>query len=394
MAKPYQIKLRRTTQTIDTASDNWTVPNWWTSAQGGGRPVDGEPIYIKSGEDRLLAFGDGSANKPKFFKAFKSTLLPKFTFWKTGTLTSSTTTHDLIDESNNKLFPTTDSRAVYYDSSVNNYSANTVGKAIKDAETNISTLTTNLANRPKMWYGTCTTAVGTAAKTITAANLTGGTFTSADLVKGCMVRVLFTNGNSNASATLNINSTGAKAIFRANAQMGAYFIGVNEVVDFVYDGTQFQIVSKGTATTSYYGVTKLSNTYTSSDETVAATQKSVYDVYTLYNNNAVKTSGNQTSIAGNKTFTGTVKVPTATAGTNDTTVATTAFVNSAVSSAIAGVQIAPYIGSSAPSNRNLLWVKTVSATVNGTAVTEYILHVCTNPTSTATATWVPVSSIW
>ena len=52
MAKPYQIKLRRTAQTIDTTSDDWTTPSWWKSAQGDTAPVEGEPIVITSGNNK------------------------------------------------------------------------------------------------------------------------------------------------------------------------------------------------------------------------------------------------------------------------------------------------------------------------------------------------------
>lgn len=61
-------------------------------------------------------------------------------------------------------------------------------------------------------YGTCSVAVGTAAKTATISGVT--------LSEGTQVRVKFTNGNSAATPTLNINSTGAKSIVTTNAGGG------------------------------------------------------------------------------------------------------------------------------------------------------------------------------
>lgn len=53
-------------------------------------------------------------------------------------------------------------------------------------------------------YGECGTAAGTAAKTVTIDNFS--------LETGAAILVKFTNKNSASSPTLNVNSTGAKAI--------------------------------------------------------------------------------------------------------------------------------------------------------------------------------------
>jgi len=55
-------------------------------------------------------------------------------------------------------------------------------------------------------YGTCTTAADTAAKTVTLANF--DTF-----VPGETIWVRFTNSNTVANPTLNVNSKGAKNIY-------------------------------------------------------------------------------------------------------------------------------------------------------------------------------------
>jgi hypothetical protein len=54
-------------------------------------------------------------------------------------------------------------------------------------------------------YGVCSTAAGTAAKTVTVDNFS--------LEEGAAVIVKFTNSNSASSPTLNVNGTGAKPIY-------------------------------------------------------------------------------------------------------------------------------------------------------------------------------------
>lgn len=85
-------------------------------------------------------------------------------------------------------------------------------------------------------YATCGTAAATAAKVATIQN---GAFT---LETGVKVSVKFTYANSAASATLNVNSTGAKTIQFAGAALAStqYWVA-NQVVDFVYDGTYWAI---------------------------------------------------------------------------------------------------------------------------------------------------------
>ena len=79
-------------------------------------------------------------------------------------------------------------------------------------------------------YATCSTAASTTAKVATVQN---GTFT---LDTGVKVSVKFTNANSKASATLNVNSTGAKAIRWRNKNLTEdQFWTANQIVDFVYE---------------------------------------------------------------------------------------------------------------------------------------------------------------
>ena len=85
------------------------------------------------------------------------------------------------------------------------------------------------------FYGTCGTAADTVAKT---ASITGFS-----LVSGAHVSIVFTNGISVASATLNINSTGAKPIYFNGAALQANMIRANARVLLAYDGTNYNVIS-------------------------------------------------------------------------------------------------------------------------------------------------------
>ncbi len=87
-------------------------------------------------------------------------------------------------------------------------------------------------------FGTCSTAAGTAAKTV---SVTAGTFA---LETGARVTVKFSNANTAGTPTLNVNSKGAKNIFHNGAQITT---GGNKALlagtcDFVYDGTQWHLI--------------------------------------------------------------------------------------------------------------------------------------------------------
>lgn len=90
-------------------------------------------------------------------------------------------------------------------------------------------------------YGECSTAAGTAAKTVTLAD--SMTFT---LAKGASVFVKFTNSNSVANPTLSVNSTTAASIKRygtsapSTSEKTSWKAG--SVVHLVYDGTYWQMV--------------------------------------------------------------------------------------------------------------------------------------------------------
>ena len=89
------------------------------------------------------------------------------------------------------------------------------------------------------YVGACSTAANTAAKEI---SITGFT-----LASGVSVTVTFTNGNSATNATLNVSSTGAKAIMyytsgNTKAAVPAFYIKAGETITLAYDGTDWVIV--------------------------------------------------------------------------------------------------------------------------------------------------------
>lgn len=83
-------------------------------------------------------------------------------------------------------------------------------------------------------YGTCSTEAATAAKTV---SVTGFT-----LATGAKVTVKFTVTNTASSPTLNVNSTGAKAIYYRGAAISAGYLAANRTYTFVYNGTQYELI--------------------------------------------------------------------------------------------------------------------------------------------------------
>jgi hypothetical protein len=89
---------------------------------------------------------------------------------------------------------------------------------------------------------TCSTAAGTAAKTVACTDYV--------LTTGSKVLVKFTNTNTAANATLNVNSTGAKAIYVNGAAVEARRLQGGTIYEFVYNGTQYDLVDGKTSAKS------------------------------------------------------------------------------------------------------------------------------------------------
>lgn len=83
-------------------------------------------------------------------------------------------------------------------------------------------------------YGTCATAAATAAKVVTLSGYA--------LVTNGIVAVKFTYAVP-ASATMNINSKGAKAIYYRGAAIAAGVIDAGDIATFIYNGSQYILLT-------------------------------------------------------------------------------------------------------------------------------------------------------
>lgn len=152
---------------------------------------------------------------------------------------------------------------------------------------------------PKIFYGTCTTSASAQVKEIT-------TSSNYILDTGTILIVKFTNGQTyNSSSTntlqLKINNNANINVEYVVGQKGIrYHWAAGEIVQFVYDGSNFVMIDEGAATTTYWGVTKLYDGVDSTSTGIAATPNSVKIAYDLANgrenpNNKVTSWSNTTT---------------------------------------------------------------------------------------------------
>lgn len=96
-------------------------------------------------------------------------------------------------------------------------------------------------------YGACTDSAGTVGKTVTCADFD-------TLITGVTIHVKFTYGNTATNPTLNVNGTGAKAIYSngttapGNTKLKSWYD--NTIVSFTYDGTAWCMNDVGAGLTS------------------------------------------------------------------------------------------------------------------------------------------------
>ena len=98
---------------------------------------------------------------------------------------------------------------------------------------------------PRIYVGTCSTAAATAAKVVTTEEFP---LANGNPVVGTTIAVKFTNTNSGASPTLNVNSTGAHSIYYNNAvytSSGNLAGYANRYTYYVWDGTYWVWLSQG-----------------------------------------------------------------------------------------------------------------------------------------------------
>lgn len=125
-----------------------------------------------------------------------------------------------------------------------------------------------------VFYGTCSTAAATQTKVVT---VNDWSFTT-----GNVLFVKFTNAQTyNGTAILKIGDVSTNVVSVGTTTTSRYYWKAGELVGFVYDGTNFTMLEKAPATTTYFGVTKLSSSVTSTSESLAATAKAVKTAYDL-----------------------------------------------------------------------------------------------------------------
>ena len=123
---------------------------------------------------------------------------------------------------------------------------------------------------PVTHYADCSTAAGTAAKTVSLAGFS--------LAAGARITVKFTVTNTAASPTLNVSSTGAKPIVYRGSAIPTGYLAANRVYEFVYDGTNWNLIGdiNTDTNTTYVAGTGLSlsgNTFNHKNAITAGTAK-------------------------------------------------------------------------------------------------------------------------
>ena len=123
-------------------------------------------------------------------------------------------------------------------------------------------------------YGTCATASATAEKAVTLSGY--------NLVKNGIVSVMFANAIT-GSATLNVNSKGAKNILYHGVAITTGIVDAGDTATFVYDGTSYNLISVDKSksdTFTYLTQTLAANATTITFSDAAITATSLIDVYT------------------------------------------------------------------------------------------------------------------
>lgn len=113
-------------------------------------------------------------------------------------------------------------------------------------------------------YGTCATAEATTAKVVT--------LSSYALTVGGIVSVKFTYAVP-ASATMNINSKGAKAIYHRGSAIKAGVIKAGDIATFIYDGTQYHLLAIDRTTTGTLTTSDVVDNLTSTSTTAPLSAK-------------------------------------------------------------------------------------------------------------------------
>ena len=160
-------------------------------------------------------------------------------------------------------------------------------------------------------FGTCSTAAGTAEKAVT---LTAGTF---NLETGARVVVKFTVTNTAANPTLNVASKGAKPIYYRGSAISAGYLAANRTYEFVYNGTQFDLIGDLDTNTTYTHPTTSGNKHIPSGGSSGQFLKWSADGTAVWaaDNNTTYSAGTGLSLSGT-TFNHASSITAGTVGTS------------------------------------------------------------------------------
>ena len=138
-------------------------------------------------------------------------------------------------------------------------------------------------------YATCETAAGTAIKTVDCPGF--------ELTTGTVVIVKFTYSNTAASPKLNVNSTGAKSIYKYGTTVPGTTVAASwpagSIVSFTYDGTSWIMNNHHDDTNTD---TKVTQAYSTTDNTYPVLLSSVAGI------SSTASRGDQTSIVNNQIY--------------------------------------------------------------------------------------------
>lgn len=220
---------------------------------------------------------------------------------------STVTTHYAVGTTINLIFNSTQTANAYLTS--NTKTTVTGCWQIADYDSNTTYTNASLGQG----YGTCATAEATVAKAVTLSNYS--------LQTGGVVSVKFTYAVP-ASATLNINSKGAKSVYFRGAAITAGVIKAGDVATFIYNGSQYHLVAIDrwqndiNATIKGLSVSGKTITYTKTDGTTGTitTQdtnttysqatSSALGLVKLYTSTGTNTDGTMTQNAINSALAG------------------------------------------------------------------------------------------
>ena len=142
-------------------------------------------------------------------------------------------------------------------------------------------------------YATCSTAEATVAKAATLSSYT--------LTTGGIVAVKFTNAVP-ASATLNVNSKGAKAIYHKGAAIAANVIKAGDTATFIYNGSQYHLLAIDRDENSTYSLSSFGITATAAElnklDGVTATATEINYIDGVTSNIQTQLDSKQATISG------------------------------------------------------------------------------------------------